>query len=238
MVLDEAVTKKAVAFAKKNKKVIAKRLTDPLKFFPEENPVSVFMAGSPGAGKTEASKRLLGYEGINGSSIIRIDPDELRAEFEDYNGKNSHLFQYPISILVDKILDNAFKQKQSFLLDGTLAGEFDKLKQNVDRSVKKSRFVQIYYVYQEPLLAWDVVQKREVVEGRKIKRENFITQYFAARVNVKKLKTLFKKDITVDLLMKDYDGSNRFYRINVDDIDSHIPEKYSKDSLEEIIPFD
>ena len=49
----------ALDFARKNKKAIAKRLTEKSIFVPEKKPVSVFMAGSPGAGKTEASKNLL-----------------------------------------------------------------------------------------------------------------------------------------------------------------------------------
>lgn len=236
--LDAEIIERSVRFAKRNKKLIAKKLTDPRIYLPEEAPVSVFMAGSPGAGKTEASKRLLDYEGINQFKIVRIDPDELRSEFEYYNGQNSHLFQYPISILVDKILDYTFKQNQSFILDGTLGGEYSKAEKNIERSLCKGRFVQIYYVYQEPLLAWDVVQKRELLEGRKIKKENFIAHYFAARDNVKCLKQVFGQSVKVDLLMKDYDGSNRFYKINVDDIDNHIPEKYTRQMFEQIIGID
>ena len=52
--LDEAM---AFVRVKKNKKMIAKKLVD---HFPEEeNPVSVFMAGSPRAGKTEVAKSLV-----------------------------------------------------------------------------------------------------------------------------------------------------------------------------------
>lgn len=235
---EEDIKSAAEKFAKKNKKAIAKRLTDPNNYLPEKNAVSVFMAGSPGAGKTEASKQLLAHERIKELSIVRVDPDELRQEFEDYNGTNSHLFQYGVSIIVDSILDMLFKQEQSFVLDGTLANNYDKSRSNIARALKKGRFVQIYYVYQEPLLAWDVVQYRERLEGRRIRREDFITQYFAARENVKKLKAEFKSNLKIDLLMKDYDGSNRFYRINVNDIDDHIPEKYTKESLEVIIPID
>ncbi len=238
IVSDQEIKDSAGKFARKHKKAIAKRLTDTSKFPAEHNPVSVFMAGSPGAGKTEASKQLLAQEGINKQAIVRVDPDELRSEFEAYNGANSHLFQYGISILVDRILDMLFKQKQSFILDGTLAADYEKSRSNIVRALKKGRYVQIYYVYQEPLLAWDVVQNREKIEGRKIRREDFITQYFAARENVKRLKEEFGSDLKIDLLMKDYDGSNRFYKINVDDINSHIPEKYTKTSLEEIIPLD
>lgn len=56
---EKAIQDKAVAFAKKHKKVVAARLTDIDRYTPERQPVSVFMAGSPGAGKTEASMELL-----------------------------------------------------------------------------------------------------------------------------------------------------------------------------------
>jgi AAA+ superfamily predicted ATPase len=57
LTLDEQkLQEEALNFARKNKKAIARRLTDPAIFVPESNPVSVFMAGSPGAGKTESSK--------------------------------------------------------------------------------------------------------------------------------------------------------------------------------------
>lgn len=54
---EERIREDAIAFAKANKKQIAKSLTDDLPS--EKDPVSVFMAGSPGAGRTEASLALL-----------------------------------------------------------------------------------------------------------------------------------------------------------------------------------
>lgn len=99
---EETIQREALEFAKKNKKVIAKQFTDPQKFPPEEDPVSVFMAGSPGAGKTESSIELL--KKFSGTPIIRIDPDELRSEFKEYTGQNAWLFQGAVSVLVDRIL--------------------------------------------------------------------------------------------------------------------------------------
>ena len=53
LTLDEqAAQDEAVAFARARRKEIARRLTDPAIYPPEADPVSVFMAGSPGAGKT------------------------------------------------------------------------------------------------------------------------------------------------------------------------------------------
>jgi predicted ABC-type ATPase len=91
------------------------------------------MAGSPGAGKTEASIELLAILEEKGAEILRIDPDELRHEFELYTGDNSCLFQKGVSVLVDRIHDLALSQKQSFLLDGTLSN-YAKAEQNIARS--------------------------------------------------------------------------------------------------------
>jgi UDP-N-acetylglucosamine kinase len=120
-----------------------------------------------------------------------------------------------------------------------MGAQYEKCKLNIERSIKKERFVQIYYVYQEPLLAWDVVLKRELLEGRRINKDSFIAQYFASRSNIKLLKQHFGSKIQVDALMKDYNGkTNRFYKANISNIDIAIPEKYDMKLLEEIITID
>lgn len=219
----------ALIYARSEGKGIAKELTDPRQFPPEENPVSVFMAGSPGAGKTEASIELL--SSVDGQAIVRIDPDELRTRLPGYTGGNAWLFQGSVSVLVEKIHDRVLSQGQSFLLDGTLSN-YDKSKKNIERSLRKGRYVQILYVYQDPMLAWAFVQAREGAEGRRIRPEHFIEQYFAARVVVNRLKLEYGKDIHVDLLMKNNDNSRRWTKIGVDQIDYHIPEKYTRADLE------
>lgn len=229
---EQRVESDALKFARANKKRITQRLTDPSVFISEENPVSVFMAGSPGAGKTEASIELL--KKLDGPPILRINPDDLRVEFPEYNGGNAWLFQKAVSVLVDSIHDAALKQGQSFLLDGTLAN-FDKARQNVERSLKRDRTVQLLYVYQEPLLAWQFVQAREAAEGRRIPKGHFISQYFAARDVVNRLKREFGKSIRVDLLLKNNDNSNRMYRAGADQIDYHIPEKYTAADIERLL---
>lgn len=232
--MNNEIKAKAIEFAKKNKKAIAKRLTNTAIYTPEKRPVSVFMAGSPGAGKTEASIALIEDAKMKGVNVLRIDPDELRNEFEDYTGDNSWLFQAGVSILVEKVHDLALKQKQSFILDGTLT-KYDVAIRNIERSINKGRIVQILYVYQEPLLAWKFVQAREKVEGRNIRPDDFIEQYFKARDVVNKLKRDLKGGITIDLLLKNNDGSNRAYKSNIDNIDKHKPEKYSREDIEKML---
>lgn len=228
---EDEVRAQAIEFARSNRKSIAKRLTDPAVFLPEDCPVSIFMAGSPGAGKTEASKELIAAVG---GSLLRIDPDELRNEFVAYDGSNAWLFQGAVSILVERVLDMAFKQSQSFLLDGTLSN-YEKGKQNIERSLSKRRAVQILYVYQEPKQAWAFVQEREALEGRRIGVDAFVGQYFEARKVVNALKREFGKAIQVDLLMKNINGSHRFAKSNIDVIDNHIPEKYDPAALLQLL---
>ncbi|MCP5165682.1 MAG: zeta toxin family protein [Pseudomonadales bacterium] len=223
-----AIQARAIAFAKAQKRIIARRIADKALYPPEEEPVSVFMAGSPGAGKTEASKALIAsFE----NEVLRIDPDDLRVEFADYAGANSWLFQPAVSIVVEKIHDLALAQRQSFILDGTLTNT-PKAADNISRSLKKDRYVQILYVYQDPIVAWDFVQAREKVEGRKILLEHFIEQYFAARDSVNSLKKTFGKEISVDLLLQNSDNSQKLYKANIDRIDNHVPEKYTPAALE------
>ena len=139
-----------------------------------------------------------------------------------------------MSILVDKTLDFAFDRKQSFLLDGTLSN-YERAEHNVRRSLKKGRKVQILYVYLDPLQAWKFVQAREKLENRNIPIDSFIEQYFAARDVVNRLKQAFGTEISVDLLKKPIDGSERLYKAGIDAIDNHIPETYDRATLRNLL---
>jgi replication-associated recombination protein RarA len=113
---DDEITAEAIIQAKAMKKKLARSMVDHL---PEEaSAVSVFMAGSPGAGKTETAKSFIHqFSHSHDISVVHIENDELRKEFKDYNGENSPLFQTPATILVEAIHDRALKKKVSFLLD-------------------------------------------------------------------------------------------------------------------------
>ncbi|QTE35883.1 zeta toxin family protein [Mucilaginibacter gossypii] len=231
---ESAIVERAVEFAKANKKAIAKELTDKSTFPPDDLPVSIFMAGSPGAGKTETLRSLIKEITTDEKSVIRIDTDDLRSVFKEYNGINSSLFMASTSILAEKIQDMALENKQSFFFDGTFS-HLDKARQNIERSLHRGRLVQIVYVYQEPIQAWKFVQAREQKDGRTIPREAFIEQYFAARKNVNALKKEFGNAIRVDLVIKNMEGTDVEYHRNVDVIDNYISEKYTQDDLEALI---
>ncbi|MBH0089513.1 zeta toxin family protein [Pseudoalteromonas sp. NSLLW218] len=228
----EELERQAISYAKSNRTRIARELTDKNQFPPEARPVSVFMAGSPGAGKTEASKAFL--EEIGADNVLRLDPDELRELIPGYTGDNSYLFHRAVSFIVERTLDHAFKNKQSFLLDGTLAS-YDVAKKNIERSIRKERQVLILFVYQKPDLAWEFVEAREKLEGRRILPETFIDQFFASQEAIRELKLKFGSQIQVDLLVKNYKGKTRFYHDNVQAIEHHLDEKFTREDLESLI---
>lgn len=227
---EKEIQEAAIVFANKNKKSVALELTNVIKFPKDPAPVSVFMAGSPGAGKTESSQNLIHILANDGHAVLRIDSDELRSYFDAYNGSNSHLFQAATSILADCVHDFALSNKQSFIFDGTLSN-LSKARTNIERSLSRNRFVQIIYVYQDPIQAWEFVKARELRDGRHISKEVFIEQYFQARENVNRLKQEFGAKVKVDLITKNIDGTDFDYKENVDKIDRYIPERYSVDQL-------
>ena len=70
---EQRMQDEAISFARSHKKAIARRRTDRAIYPSEQDPVSVFMAGSPGAGKTEASIALVNL--FADTAILRIDPE-------------------------------------------------------------------------------------------------------------------------------------------------------------------
>ena len=226
----------AIEFAKRHKGEIADELTDLSSIQPDEHPIAVFMAGSPGAGKTEFSKELVGILEEGGQrKVLRIDGDDLRQRMPGYVGNNSDLFQGAVSIVVEKIHDSVLEKSQSFILDGTFA-KYDKASHNIRRSLNKHRSVFIFYVYQTPGTAWRFTQAREQLEGRNIPRSAFIEQFCGAKETVEKLHREFTDKIVIFLVKKDFNTSATKEMVKIVDpnttIDSYIGEHYTKEELE------
>lgn len=225
-----AVHDQAVAWAKQNRTAFARQVTSTEIYPGEKEPVAVFMAGSPGAGKTESAKAMASELG----SFLRIDPDEFRKEIPGYDGSNSWLVQDAVSLLLERVLDRAFKQDQTFLLDGTLSS-YKVAERNVARCVDRGRPVLVVYVYQDPELAWKFVRARELTEGRRIPPERFVQQFFESRKVVNDLKVKFGQGIEIDVLLKDIDGTNRRYAANVSDLNHAAPLQHSVEDVERIV---
>lgn len=236
---DEEIRVAAISFAKRNKEKIAKNLTNTSVYVPDAIPVSVFMAGSPGAGKTEFSKNLISIlEEKNDRRIIRIDNDEIRPLIPGYKGSNSYLFQGATTLIVEKIHDCALHNNQTFVFDGTFS-KYDKAIYNIKRSLEKDRLIFIFYVYQKPEAAWKFTKAREETEGRNIPKSAFIEQFLGARETIDRIKTETFNDITIFLVKKDFEENSVENIVQLhpeDSIDSYIPERYTKERLEKELP--
>lgn len=204
---EEDIKSRAVKFAKKSKKSIVTARTKGYPSCEEHGEcLSIFLAGSPGAGKTEFRENLISR--LAEKDIVEIDIDELRSEFDEYSGGNSHLFQHATSILADALHDSALKCRQHFVFDATFS-DLERAKKNVERSLKKGRDVQIYYLYYDPAKAWQFTQSREQTEGRRVFLEQFAAQYFDSFSVVDEIKRQFGKDIRLFQVHKEVDGAGK-----------------------------
>lgn len=236
-----AIEQAALKFARDNRAALARHIADTELYLSEEAPFTVFMAGSPGAGKTEVSKAIaedLDARNLSlySKRVLRIDPDEFRCLIPGYDGSNSYLFQRAVTKILEKVLDRAFDKRLSFILDGTLAN-LEVAKRNIDRVLGNRRNAQIIYVYQRPELAWQFVQAREITEGRNIPLHEFARQFVAARNNVVELKRLYGAQIHIDLLIKNFDDDGQLAELDAsgDTIDALIPQTYDQVQLIELL---
>jgi len=236
-----AMEQSAFEFARAHRAALARKVADTNIFVSEDFPITVFMAGSPGAGKTEISKALVEIvqsagDAVQGQRVLRIDPDEFRSLIPGYTGNNSYLFHRAVTKILEKVLDRAFEKRMSFILDGTLAN-INVAKRNIDRVLGNRWVAQIMYVYQRPELAWQFVKAREITEGRNIPMDEFVRQYLAARRNIIDIRRSYGENLIVNLLIKNTDGMDGEYigDATVDQIDDLIPETYDHPKLIELL---
>jgi predicted ABC-type ATPase len=192
----------------------------------DDNKVAMFMAGSPGSGKTEVATSLTELY----ANLAVIDADAFRSQFPGYNGTNSSEFQHGASWLVDHVFTYLLHHDYSFLLDGTFA--IGRAAQNIDRALKHGYEVTIYYVYQDPYVAWDFTQVREKNEGRFVPKERFINAYFKSRDNVVAVKQQFGDKVELNIVFKDYQNQIKDVVTDVDNVELVLPARYTKEKLE------
>jgi predicted ABC-type ATPase len=206
------ISEKACKWVLANKKDVIEKFAGKAEGFSKSvETIACFMSGSPGAGKTEFSKNLI--KSLvkafpkQEDQIVRIDADEIRELLPSdiYNGKNAHQVQKAASKGVDKLFDHVIHKNKHFILDGTFVN-LDYARKNIKRALKEKKYVEIWYIYQEPAVAWDFTKKREALEGRKITKEAFINAFFQAKKNVNLVKEEFGDEINLNLAVKNRDN--------------------------------
>ncbi|MDP2838350.1 MAG: zeta toxin family protein [Candidatus Moranbacteria bacterium] len=228
---DEEIRKSAQRFIQKNGELLVNTFASDAIYKPDDFPVTVFMAGCPGAGKTEVS---IGLVEQFTSPAVRIDADEIRKLCDGYTGVNAHLFQSAASIGVETLYNYCLEQKFNMVVDGTFAHQ--KTVSNIEKSLKHGRKVIIYFVYQDPQVAWDFTKKREGVAQRRVTKESFVKGYCMSRVNVNEAKRQFGNQIELNLLVKNLandDVSTIFKDITV--VDLYLKKIYTESELNNAI---
>ncbi len=228
-----AINQNAQAYVKSHKKELCEQFASPTVYPSINSPSSYFMAGSPGAGKTEFSKAFIKEleEKEPTRKIVRIDADEIRDILPGYNHKNSSELQPAASIAVDKILDSVFKHDQDFLLDGTFSN-YAIAKKNIDRCLSHNRKIGLLYLYQDPVVAWKFTQIRESHEGRNIPKAAFITEFFNSKECVNRIKSEYGSKIELWLIKKDFSSNIEKTEFNIDNIDNYLKIEYTEEDLD------
>lgn len=236
MTTDEAIRKVAIQFVKNNKKFIISKFADLTKFPSSQNPFTVFMAGSPGAGKTEFSISLIKQlsEKDPNTKVVRIDADDIRDIIPQYDKTNSNLIQSAAAIGVEKLFDHVQSHEQNVIVDGTFAN-WEIAKRDVKRALNRKRKIGIIYLYQDPVIAWDFTKKREKLEGRIVPKETFIQAFLNSKENVRRIKKEFGNAVRLSLVIKNFENRVEKTLFNIDNVDSYLKIKYNPQTLLKVL---
>jgi len=195
---------------------------------PEVNKKAIFMAGSPGAGKTEVATSFAGYY----PNYVIIDADDFRSQFPGYDGTNSSVFQKASSWLVEQSFRAVIEQGYSFILDATFA--ILSSNENIRRALRNNYQVTINYVYQDPIVAWEFTKAREKLEGRVVPKATFINAYFQSRENIRRARAKYP-EVLLNVVIKNYENTTSDTLFLVDNIDLLLPQTLTRENLEEMI---
>jgi len=209
---EEKIIQNAFEYVKSEKKTIRNLVFK----YNNTNKKIIFMAGSPGAGKTEMSS------GISTQlKIDSIEADKIRQYCPNYNGHNSHLFQRASSKAVNTLVDYAFKNDISFILDGNFAN-YKIQKENIERALKKDYEIEIRFVNIDIEDAKKYTIDREKTEGRRITDEIFREKFFNSISTVKKFFGI------VNINLYDLSSNQVFKNITEIDFDKQLERNINK----------
>src|SRR3989338_7167825 len=103
---EQKIAEEAKRFVKSKefRRLLIQKFAEPKVYKADAHPVTILMAGSPGAGKTEFSKGIIEiFEGLFPTKIVRIDADDIRILLPQYTGSNSYVVHGAASLGVEKL---------------------------------------------------------------------------------------------------------------------------------------
>lgn len=123
------------------------------------------------------------------------------------------------------------------MLDGTLS-KYEKAADNIKRSLKHDRPVFIFYIYQQPEVAWKFTRAREKIDGRNIPKPAFIKQFLEAKKTVKLISDEFGDDVSIFLVKKDFEKNTVESLAKISNnmsIDDYFEKNYTENDLEKCL---
>ncbi|MBQ3309335.1 zeta toxin family protein [Candidatus Saccharibacteria bacterium] len=217
---------------KKHKNAFAKMMLKNSGAVSHVTPSAIFMAGLPGAGKTEFTKNIIEASELK---AVRLDMDEIAAQIDGYKPEIADKYRKGASTLLNKVFDLVLKNRLDFIMDGTFASKY--ATQNIQRALSHDYHVKIIYISQDPKRAWEFTKAREKIEHRGIAIEGFIESYFKTIENLKNIKNKNRDKIVIDIIKKDHNNKvgQAERDVSIDDIDKIIEKMYNKERLKEYL---
>lgn len=215
-------------WAKDNKKrLVLKVIANAAPTAENEKPVAAFLAGIPGAGKTEFINRL-----EPSLSFARIDLDEIVKLFPNYDPKRYYEYRSGANIIVDEAVIYCRKKRINFILDGTFGSS--KAIDNIKSALKRHDVV-IFYVWKDPVQAWQLTKDRELITNRAIDKEGFIRAYENIPNNLTKVTKEFGDKAPIVAFKKNKTNDNFQMTQDSNIIDDLLENHYTKEELEQLI---
>jgi hypothetical protein len=209
---------------------------------PRSDKLAFFMAGIPGAGKTELAK---GLQGSPLGNFTVIEHDQLVEHIDGYKPEDYYNFRTAGSTLVTKLFEHCLRNGYSFIFDGTLS--HDNGYRNIKKTLDHGFSVIVLYVHQDIASAWKLTQDRELVKKRAIERSGFINTCQMITLSLKKIYASFQDNPKFAFWLVKKNGtpgmenSEIFFHDNIDSkggdgvtIEQILEERYNTDKIEGI----
>ena len=196
---DKEIIEKAAQWATENEGEIAEKVV-----FSKTNRNSkqcIFMAGAPGAGKTETVREAEFQKNfiiLEADAIREMNPYYKRTEGNQKG--NAHLLQKAASIGLNYCRKICIENNMAFLQDTTFqnSGSRDLVK----KLLKSEWEVNIFFVFQSPKDSWQFTQAREKREGRNIPKESFAESFTNIYKNLEYIQNKHP-EIAISLVIKE-----------------------------------
>lgn len=183
---------------------------------------TIFLAGSPWAGKTEWIDSFLDKE-----KYVILDSDEYRKKFDGYIWSNAKEFQWCASRVMDKMFSFCMKNDLNVIVDGTFWNK-KIIEQNIKQCIRRKRVFMVALILQHPGISYLYTKKRELEKTRNVPTDTFIKKFFTSIENTRFVVEVFPQ-MPVIIAQKTYSEESGIKKTEIIEVKNteHF-DKYTK----------